>query len=83
MAELKRGDASITLERAGTRLVEHAPPASPDVRDYPNERAALAIFHKRLVELVTSSWHITRDDADLGPVASWRRSCASTSIPRC
>jgi len=71
MAELTRRAATVTLERAGARLVEHAPPASPDVRDYPNERAALAIFRKRLVELLTGGWLITRDDEDLRPVASW------------
>lgn len=71
MAELSRNNGTVTLERSGTRLVEHAPPAPIDVRDYPNERAALTIFRKRLVELLNAGWLITRDDDDIRPVASW------------
>jgi hypothetical protein len=70
VAELARARATITIERSGTVIVDHAPPAAPHVVDYPNDRAALAIFRKRVAELVGQGWQLSRGDSDIGsPVA--------------
>jgi uncharacterized protein (TIGR02996 family) len=66
MAELARGKATIQLERGGAVLVEYAPPSPLRKIDYPNERAALAIFRKRVVELVKEHWHLRIADTDIG-----------------
>lgn len=71
MAELARPGATILVERSGTLLAEHAPPAAPTHMDYPNERAALAIFRKRIARLVVEGWQLSRADSDIGgPLAS-------------
>ncbi len=71
MAELAKPGKTILVERSGTLLAEHAPPAAPASMDYPNERAALAIFRKRITELVINGWQLSRGDADIGgPVAT-------------
>ena len=66
MAELAKPGATILVERSGTLLAEHAPPAAPTRMDYPNERAALAIFRKRITELVINGWQLSRGDVDIG-----------------
>jgi hypothetical protein len=71
VAELAKPGATILVERSGTLLAEHAPPAAPTRMDYPNERAALAIFRKRIVQLVRDGWQLSRADSDIGgPLAS-------------
>jgi hypothetical protein len=71
VAELAKPNATILLERSGTRLVEHALPAAPNIVDYPNELAALTIFRKRITELVRAGWQLSRADSDIGsPIAS-------------
>jgi hypothetical protein len=70
VAELAKPGKTILVERSGTLLAEHAPPAAPTRMDYPNERAALAIFRKRITELVINGWQLGRGDTDIGgPVA--------------
>lgn len=71
MAELAKPTGTILVERSGTLLAEHAPPKAPTTMDYPNERAALAIFRKRIARLVVEGWQLSRADADIGaPLAS-------------
>ena len=71
MAQLaKHGGLTIQLERSGTLIAEHAPPQPPQKMDYPNERASLAVFRKRIAQLVADNWHLRYGDSDIGsPVA--------------
>lgn len=70
MAELAKSTGTILLERSGTLIAEHQPPKPALSMDYPNERAAIAVFRKRIVELVAQGWQLSRGDNDIGaPIA--------------